>query len=151
MKGGWQGKQWFELKGQLLKSSSITSSGSSKSATSCGSGGGRVATIIRPALCRSYFWWWDEDPGLWKQVSPRVSPSDFDVMMHMAHLQSSLSIYGGGYSCITGSGVIGRRLPFIFWPLAWGGIAGAGAGSTSQNTTFRVVVDNTTAVSPISA
>ena len=63
-----------------------------------------------------------------------MSPSNFDVMMHMTHLQSSLSIYGSGYPSITGRGVTGRGFPFVFWPLAWGGIAGAGAGAYLHTT-----------------
>ncbi|RDB27004.1 hypothetical protein Hypma_005072 [Hypsizygus marmoreus] len=79
--------------------------------------------------------------------------------------------YGSGYPGVAGRGVAGRGFPFVFWPLAWGGLAGAGAGvylhnseygrpnnssrpggpmvtaafiSSSQNTTFRVLADNAT-------
>jgi hypothetical protein len=34
--------------------------------------------------------------------------------------------YGSGYPGIVGRGVAGRGFPFVFWPLAWGGVAGVG-------------------------
>ncbi|KAH9483897.1 hypothetical protein JR316_0003375 [Psilocybe cubensis] len=84
--------------------------------------------------------------------------------------------YGSGYPGETGRGVSGRGFPFFFWPLAWGGVAGVGTAaylhnseygrfdntsrpggilmtaafpSTSENSTYRVVADNSTIISLI--
>jgi hypothetical protein len=37
--------------------------------------------------------------------------------------------YGSGYPGVAGRGVAGRGFPFVFWPLAWGGAVGFGAGA----------------------
>ncbi|KAJ7583772.1 hypothetical protein C8J56DRAFT_192135 [Mycena floridula] len=39
------------------------------------------------------------------------------------------SMYGSGYPGVVGRGVVERSFPFYFWPLAWGGVAGAGRGA----------------------
>ncbi|KAI0754032.1 hypothetical protein C8Q80DRAFT_1136347 [Daedaleopsis nitida] len=78
--------------------------------------------------------------------------------------------YGSGYPGNTGLGVAGRGFPFVFWPLVWGGGFGYGAAylhnreygnpdnssrpggpqtqaaffSTTTNSTFHVVSDNST-------
>ncbi|KAF9051090.1 hypothetical protein BDZ89DRAFT_1154005 [Hymenopellis radicata] len=85
------------------------------------------------------------------------------------------SAYGSGYPGVSGRGVDNRNFPFYFWPLAWGGVGFGGASylhtnqyghpnnssrpggamtyatfpSTSGNTTFFVVSDNTTVASLI--
>ncbi|KAJ8515501.1 hypothetical protein ONZ45_g7093 [Pleurotus djamor] len=85
--------------------------------------------------------------------------------------------YGSGYPGLAGRGVANRGFPFIFWPLAWGGVASTGAAAylhtleygTSDNSsrpggpmfvaafspnndtvqTFRIVAENSTVVSLI--
>jgi len=42
--------------------------------------------------------------------------------------------YGSGYPGVAGRGVAGRGFPFVFWPLAWGGFAGAGTTAYLHNT-----------------
>lgn len=42
--------------------------------------------------------------------------------------------YGSGYPGISGRGVAGRGFPFVFWPLAWGGLAGAGTAAYLHDT-----------------
>ena len=42
--------------------------------------------------------------------------------------------YGSGYPGIAGRGVAGRGFPFLFWPLAWGGVAGVGTAAYLHNT-----------------
>ncbi|KDR73593.1 hypothetical protein GALMADRAFT_280747 [Galerina marginata CBS 339.88] len=135
------------------RSSPISSSGSSKSATSYGSGGGKATTIPSGQLFAGR----ESGGGTRSQVFGN-------------------SQYGSGYPGVAGRGVAGRGFPFIFWPLAWGGIGGLGGAayyhtteygrpdnssrpggimmtaaftSSSQNTTFRLVADNTTVSSLI--
>ncbi|KAK1232627.1 hypothetical protein PQX77_004248 [Marasmius sp. AFHP31] len=83
--------------------------------------------------------------------------------------------YGSGYPGVTGAGVAGRGFPFYFWPVTWGGAAGAGTAAYYHNhrdeygrpdnstrpgramadatfivnnsTTYHVVADNTTVTS----
>ncbi|KAF8985212.1 hypothetical protein BDQ17DRAFT_1169730, partial [Cyathus striatus] len=88
-------------------------------------------------------------------------------------------VYGSGYPGIASRGVSGLGFPFVFWPLAWGGIAGAGgaaylhsteygkpdnttrpggplftatfpSSSNNGNSTFRLLSDNTTVTTLIS-
>ncbi|KAJ4472986.1 hypothetical protein J3R30DRAFT_3659353 [Lentinula aciculospora] len=144
-------------------SSSVTVAGTSRSATSYGSGGGKATTIPSGQIFAGR----TEGGGTRDQVF-------------------GSSTYGSGYPGITGRGVAGRGFPFLFWPVVWGGAAGAGSGaylhdteygspdntsrpggpmmtstfvssaSTSLNstlspTTFHVLADNTTLISLISA
>ncbi|KAL0065015.1 hypothetical protein AAF712_008008 [Marasmius tenuissimus] len=83
--------------------------------------------------------------------------------------------YGSGYPGVTGAGVAGRGFPFYFWPVTWGGAAGAGTAAHYHNhrdeygrpnnssrpggamtyatfvvdnsTTYHVIADNTTVAS----
>ncbi|KAI6112596.1 hypothetical protein F5141DRAFT_1108541 [Pisolithus sp. B1] len=69
--------------------------------------------------------------------------------------------YGSGYPGITGYGVSGRGFPFWFWPVVWSDAAAEiqpylnGSESTfisnssSPNTTFHVLSDNSTVTSLI--
>lgn len=43
------------------------------------------------------------------------------------------SAYGSGYPGTASRGVAGRGLPFYFWPVAWGGVAGVGGGAYLHN------------------
>lgn len=47
--------------------------------------------------------------------------------------QRSYRQYGSGYPGVAGRGVASRGFPFVFWPLAWGGVAGVGAGAYLHN------------------
>ncbi|KAF8912054.1 hypothetical protein CPB84DRAFT_1761155 [Gymnopilus junonius] len=139
----------------VSKSSPISSAGTTKSATTYGSGGGKTVTIPSGQIFAG------------RQSGGGTRPQVFGT-----------SAYGSGYPGIAGRGVAGRGFPFVFWPLAWGGIAGAGTAaylhtdeyghpdntsrpggimmtaafqSSSQNTTFRLVADNTTVANLIPA
>ncbi|KAF5338176.1 hypothetical protein D9758_014718 [Tetrapyrgos nigripes] len=141
--------------GSSGRTSSInTGGGSTRSATSFGNGGGPVLTI--PA--GSAFAGRTQGGATRDQVY-------------------GTSTYGSGYPGISGAGVASRGFPFYFWPLGWGGAAGLGSAaylhnreygdpdnstrpggpmmfatfvSSSQNTTFHVVADNTTVIDLIS-
>lgn len=130
------------------RSSPINSGGSSRPATAYGPGGGRATTI----------------PG-GQFFAGRTSGGGTRSQVF------GTSQYGSGYPGITGRGVAGRGFPFAFWPLAWGGVIGAGTGaylhtseygrpnnssrpggaqvaaaftSSSNTSTFRLLADNTT-------
>ncbi|EEB96747.1 hypothetical protein MPER_04067, partial [Moniliophthora perniciosa FA553] len=44
--------------------------------------------------------------------------------------------YGSGYPGVAGRGVAGRGFPFYFWPVAWGGAAGAGTAAYLHNNEY---------------
>ncbi|KAF5378795.1 hypothetical protein D9615_006913 [Tricholomella constricta] len=135
------------------RSAPISSGGSTKSATPFGPGGGRSSII--PAG---------------QPFAGRASGGGSRNQVY------GNSQYGSGYPGVAGRGVTGRGFPFIFWPLAFGGIGGLGAGaylhnseygrpnnssrpggplataiffSNSANTTYRLLADNTTVASLI--
>ncbi|KAF8069245.1 hypothetical protein FPV67DRAFT_1113544 [Lyophyllum atratum] len=136
------------------RSTPISSGGSSKSATSFGPGGGKSAPIPagQPFAGR------DSGGATRGQVYGNQQ-------------------YGSGYPGVAGRGVAGRGFPFVFWPLAWGGVGGIGAAaylhnseygrpnnssrpggpmaaaafvSSTGNTTYRILSDNTTIIALIS-
>ncbi|KAG6865502.1 hypothetical protein C0991_002101, partial [Blastosporella zonata] len=135
-------------------STSITSGGTTKSATSFGAGGGKSITISAGQL-----------------FAGRTSGGGTRAEVF------GTSQYGSGYPGTSGRGVSNRGFPFVFWPLAWGGVGGFGAGSylhtseygrpdnssrpggplvtasfvssSASNTTYRLLADNATAVSLI--
>lgn len=146
-KGGGGGKAGGGS-GGAGRSAPISSAGTSKSATSFGPGGGKSTTIQagQPFAGR------DSGGGTRSQVYGNQQ-------------------FGSGYPGVAGRGVAGRGFPFIFWPIAWGGIGGIGAGaylhnseygrpnnssrpggpmataaffSNAGNTTYRLISDNTT-------
>ncbi|TFK39216.1 hypothetical protein BDQ12DRAFT_650289 [Crucibulum laeve] len=139
--------------GTAGRSSSVSSGGTSRSATSYGAGGGKQVAI--PAG---------------QPFAGRLSGGGTRDQVY------GNQQYGSGYPGVAGRGVAGRGFPFVFWPLAWGGVAGVGTAaylhtneygrpdnssrpggvmmtaafpSSSGNTTFRVVSDNTTVTSLI--
>ncbi|KAF9461734.1 hypothetical protein BDZ94DRAFT_1263216 [Collybia nuda] len=136
--------------GGTARSSPITSGGTTRSASTSGAGGGTPAAI--PAG---------------QPFAGRISGGGTRGQVY------GNQQYGSGYPNIAGRGVANRGFPFVFWPLAWGGIAGVGAGaylhnseygrpnngsrpggpmvtaafiSNSTNTTYRLLADNTTVV-----
>ncbi|KAF8223832.1 hypothetical protein L208DRAFT_1411362 [Tricholoma matsutake] len=136
--------------------SPVNTGGSTKSATSYGSGGGKSAPISAGQLFSG------------RQSGGGTRNQVFGSQQ-----------YGSGYPGITGRGVAGRGFPFIFWPLAWGGAIGLGTGAYLHNneygrpdnssrpggpmvtaefvsnstnaTTFRLLADNTTVSDLITA
>jgi len=152
-KGSGSGSGSDGSSGGISKTSSISSSGASKSVTSYGAGGGKVITIPSGELFSGR----SEGGGTRNEVL-------------------GTKTYGSGYPGNPGRGVAGRGFPFYFWPLAWGGIAGAGTAaylhtdeygspnnssrpggimmtaafqSNSTSTIYRIVSDNTTVSSLI--
>ncbi|KAJ7583860.1 hypothetical protein C8J56DRAFT_748768, partial [Mycena floridula] len=130
------------------RGSSIGTSAGGKSATPFSNGGGKVTTIPSGSLFAGR----EAGGGTRAQVYGN-------------------SMYGSGYPGVGGRGVVGRSFPFYYWPLAWGGGAGAGGGaylhdseygrydntsrpggvmtyaifpSNTGTTTFRLVADTTT-------
>ncbi|KAF8809092.1 hypothetical protein BYT27DRAFT_7094897 [Phlegmacium glaucopus] len=158
--GGKSGGSGGESSGSGGKSSAgksstpITTAGTSRSATAYGAGGGRALAIPSGQLFAGRL----AGGGTRDQVYGN-------------------RVYGSGYPGIVGRGTAGRGFPFIFWPLAWGGVGFFGTSaylhtteygrfdntsrpggimmtaaftSSSQNTTtFRIVADNTTVSSLI--
>ncbi|OBZ65512.1 hypothetical protein A0H81_14465 [Grifola frondosa] len=142
------------------RGSSVPISGATSgrtSATSYGSGGGKVTTIPSGQL-----------------FAGRQSGGATRNQVY------GNGMYGSGYPGVTGLGVLGRSFPFVFWPIVWGGGLGYGAAylhdseassygdpsntsrpggpmmqatfaSNSSNTTFHLLADNTTVVSLISS
>ncbi|KAK0462337.1 uncharacterized protein EV420DRAFT_1265734 [Desarmillaria tabescens] len=134
------------------RTQSISSSGSSKQATSYGRGGGAVSTIPSGQLFAGR----TQGGGTRDQVM-------------------GTSTYGSGYPGVASRGVAGLGFPFYYWPLAWGGIGLGSAAylhnneygrpdnssrpggamtyatfpATSGNATFHVVADNNTVASLI--
>ncbi|KAG6872527.1 hypothetical protein C0995_009101 [Termitomyces sp. Mi166 len=136
-------------------STSISVGGTTKTATAFGTGGGKSAPIPagQPFAGR------DSGGGTRAEIY-------------------GTSQYGSGYPGGSQRGVAGLGFPFVFWPIAWGGVAGIGAGaylhtseygrpdnssrpggplttatfvsSSNSNTTFRLLADNATTVSLIS-
>ncbi|GLB42473.1 hypothetical protein LshimejAT787_1104880 [Lyophyllum shimeji] len=127
---------------------SVNAGGTTKQATSYGSGGGRPTTI--PA----------GQPFAGRESGGGTRNQVYGTQQ-----------YGSGYPGIAGRGVAGRGFPFVFWPIAWGGIGGVGAAaylhnseygrpsnstrpggpmatatffSNAGNTTYRLISDNTT-------
>ncbi|KAI3606349.1 hypothetical protein WG66_009621 [Moniliophthora roreri] len=90
------------------RSSAISVGGTSRSATPYGGGGGPVSTIPPGQLFAGR----EQGGGTRSQVY-------------------GTSQYGSGYPSVTGRGVDGRGFPFYFWPVAWGGAIGAGAGGST--------------------
>ncbi|KAK0501410.1 hypothetical protein EDD18DRAFT_1347495 [Armillaria luteobubalina] len=137
------------------KSSSVSAGGTSKAAVSYSKGGGSTSTIPAGQLFAGR----SIGGGTREQVFGTKS-------------------YGSGYPGISGRGVAGRGFPFYFWPVVWGGDAGAGTAaylhsdeygfpenisrpggpmisvtfnsSAGDSSTFHVVSDNTTVTSLIS-
>ncbi|KAF8809096.1 hypothetical protein BYT27DRAFT_7163500 [Phlegmacium glaucopus] len=134
-------------------STPITTAGTSTSATTYGAGGGRALAIPSGQL-----------------FAGRLAGGGTRDQVYGDR------VYGSGYPGIVGRGTAGRGFPFIFWPLAWGGVGYGGSSaylhtteygrfdntsrpggimmtaaftSSSQNTTFRIVADNTTVSSLI--
>ncbi|KAJ7672741.1 hypothetical protein B0H17DRAFT_947604 [Mycena rosella] len=142
--------------GGTTKSSPVSTSGTSKSATSYGSGGGKVISIPsgQPFAGRT------EGSGTRGQVF-------------------GTQTFGSGYPGIPGRGVVGRGFPFFFWPLSFGAGGGIATGAYlhsnseyghadnssrpggvmmsaafqsngTNGTTFRILADNTTVTDLIS-
>ncbi|KAL0960247.1 hypothetical protein HGRIS_011879 [Hohenbuehelia grisea] len=84
-------------------SSSISAGGSTLTASTCGKGGGRSSTIPKG----QFFAGRQQGGGTRDQVFGSKT-------------------FGSGYPNVTGRGVAGRDLPFCFWLITWGGVAGAG-------------------------
>ncbi|KAJ7044162.1 hypothetical protein C8F04DRAFT_691203 [Mycena alexandri] len=130
------------------KSSPVSTSGSSKSATSYGNGGGKVVSIPAGQLFSGRM----EGSGTRSQVF-------------------GTQTFGSGYPGISGRGVANRGFPFYFWPLSFGVGAGSGAylasnreyghadnssrpggvmtsasfqSNGTNGTVFRILADNTT-------
>jgi hypothetical protein len=103
--------------------SPVSVGGSTKSASSYGGGGGKVTTI--PA--GQFFAGRNSGGGTRNQVFGN------QYVGHDLEQYSSLIFvhrqYGSGYPGVAGRGVAGRGFPFVFWPLAWGGAVGLGAGA----------------------
>ncbi|KAG5652591.1 hypothetical protein H0H81_004422 [Sphagnurus paluster] len=135
------------------RSTPISSGGTSRSATPYGAGGGKAAPI--PA----------GQPFAGRESGGGTRSQVYGTQQ-----------YGSGYPGVASRGVGGLGFPFVFWPLAWGGIAGVGAGaylhnseygrpnnssrpggplataafvSNSANTTYRLLADNATVTSLI--
>ncbi|KAJ7644159.1 hypothetical protein FB45DRAFT_289713 [Roridomyces roridus] len=130
----------------------ITASGSSRTATSYGNGGGKIITIPSGQLFQGRM----EGGGTRAEVF-------------------GTRTFGSGYPGLTGRGVATRPFPFFFWPLSFGVGAGATgaylhsndeyghadntsrpggpmmtAAFQSNSSTFRILSDNSTVVSLIS-
>jgi len=151
-KGGGSAGGAGSAEGGTGRSSSVSTSGSSKTAQSYGGGGGRVVTIPsgQPFAGRS------EGGGTRSQIF-------------------GTQTYGSGYPGVPGRGVANRGFPFYFWPLSFG--VGGGIGTSAylnsdseyghadnssrpggvmmtaafqsngtNGTTFRILADNTTVV-----
>jgi len=95
------------------RSSPVSAGGTTKSATSYGPGGGPSAPIAagQPFAGRN------AGGGTRDQVYGNQQ-------------------YGSGYPGVAGRGVGGRGFPFVFWPLAWGGVGGLGAGAYLHNNEY---------------
>ncbi|KAG5642350.1 hypothetical protein DXG03_002974 [Asterophora parasitica] len=133
------------------RSTPISAGGTSRSATPYGFGGGRPSTIPagQPFAGR------ESGGGTRNQIYGNQQ-------------------YGSGYPGVAGRGVSGLGFPFVFWPLAFGGIGGLGTAaylhnseygrpnnssrpggplstatffSSSDGTTYRLLSDNSTVVS----
>ncbi|KAJ6585019.1 hypothetical protein B0H19DRAFT_860845, partial [Mycena capillaripes] len=103
--------------GGTSRSTPISTSGSSKSATSYGSGGGPAITIPSGQLFSGR----NEGGGTRAQVF-------------------GTRTYGSGYPTGGGRGVFGRGFPFYFWPLSFG--VGAGTGAYLHSNTEYGHADN---------
>jgi hypothetical protein len=58
-----------------------------------------------------------------------------NMALFVAHIFFFISRqYGSGYPGVAGRGVAGRGFPFVFWPLAWGGVAGVSTAAYLHNT-----------------
>ncbi|KAF7425990.1 hypothetical protein PC9H_008352 [Pleurotus ostreatus] len=92
--------------GSSGRSSTVSTGSGTRGVSSAGNGGGRVASIPagQPFAGRSV------GGGTRQQVVGSAQ-------------------YGSGYPGVAGRGVAGRGFPFYFWPVAWGGAAGAGTGA----------------------
>ncbi|KAF4614854.1 hypothetical protein D9613_002974 [Agrocybe pediades] len=141
--------------GGSARSSSVNTPIGSKSATSFGNGGGSPVTIPSGQLFAG------------RQAGGGTRGEVYGSRT-----------YGSGYPGLPAAnrGVGGLNFPFVFWPIAWGGAAGLGAGaylhnreygrpdntsrpggvmmtaafiSNTQNNTFRLVADNETVTSLI--
>ncbi|KAJ7761500.1 hypothetical protein DFH07DRAFT_815202 [Mycena maculata] len=97
----------------------ITTSGTSKSATSYGSGGGKPVTIPAGQLFAGR----SAGGGIRAQVF-------------------GTRTFGSGYPGITGRGVAGRGFPFFFWPLGFGA-GGIGTPTYLHSDTEYGSADNT--------
>ncbi|KAL4266827.1 hypothetical protein AB1N83_002733 [Pleurotus pulmonarius] len=88
------------------RSSTVSTGSGARGASSAGNGGGRITSI--PA--GQAFAGRSVGGGTRQQVVGSQQ-------------------YGSGYPGVAGRGVAGRGFPFYFWPVAWGGAAGAGTGA----------------------
>lgn len=126
----------------------VSVSGTSKTSSAASSGGGKAITIPSGQLFSGR----TEGGGTREEIYGG-------------------SYYGSGYPGYTGRGVYGRPFPFYYWPVVWGGHNGSylndqaeyGApsnisrpggpmgyttyASSSSNTTFHVLADNSTLAS----
>lgn len=63
-------------------------------------------------------------------VAGTVYLSDFSCAAYFAHLCITLlRTYGSGYPGVRSRGINGLGFPFYFWPVVWGGAAGAGGAA----------------------
>ncbi|KAG5350714.1 hypothetical protein C0989_009581 [Termitomyces sp. Mn162] len=136
-------------------STSISADGTTKTATDFGVGGGKSSPIPTGQL-----------------FAGRESGGGTRAEVY------GTSQYGSGYPGISQRGVANLGFPFVFWPIAWGGAVGIGAGaylhtseygrpdntsrpggllttatfvsSSNANTTLRLLADNVTTISLIS-
>jgi len=111
------------------RSSSISSSGSSKSATSYGGGGGKSMTIPSGQLFAGRTFGGGTRSEVYGNrfvVNRKCSSS---LLIFFIPRQ-----YGSGYPGISGRAMAGRGFPFVFWPLAWGGIAGVSTAAYMHST-----------------
>ncbi|KAK0238994.1 hypothetical protein EDD85DRAFT_951206 [Armillaria nabsnona] len=137
------------------KASSVSAEGTSKAASSYSKGGGSTSTIPSGQLFAG------------RSIGGGTRDQVFGTKS-----------YGSGYPGISGRGVAGRGFPFYFWPVVWGGAAGAGTAaylhsdeyglpdnssrpggpmvsvtfnsSAGDSSKFQVVSDNTTVTSLVS-
>ncbi|KAL0960248.1 hypothetical protein HGRIS_011880 [Hohenbuehelia grisea] len=92
------------------RSGSVSTGGSSRSASTYNRGGGSASTIPQGQLFAGR----QQGGGTRDQVV-------------------GTRTYGSGYPGVAGRGTAGLGFPFYFWPLAWGGVAGGGGAAYLHN------------------
>ncbi|KAJ7039946.1 hypothetical protein C8F04DRAFT_925178, partial [Mycena alexandri] len=135
--------------GTPIKSAPITVTGTSKSSSTYGGGGGKVVAVPKGQV-----------------FAGRMQGGGTRAQIY------GTQTYGSGYPSNYGRGVSGRPFPFYFWPVVWGSGVGVGSSaaymygdeygepsnnsrpggpmsmaafqSNSTGTTFRLIADNTT-------
>ncbi|KAF4563052.1 hypothetical protein EYR36_003488 [Pleurotus pulmonarius] len=106
------------------RSSSVSTGSGTRGASSAGNGGGRVTSIPAGQIFAGR----SVGGGTRQQVvGSQYAP--FSLPTTVLSLISLDRQYGSGYPGVAGRGVAGRGFPFYFWPVAWGGAAGIGAGA----------------------